>query len=200
MMIHCSYLGQLLLGSRNDRIFLGSAYDWFHDRVDCTFPCSARYVLSQSTPFVTSLYSIFLWKEFKGASKKTWTFEILMLLSLATSMVLLCLAKTKESIVCYQSFIRSHAFSFFRLSVCCDHRGCTYSHCTNDQLDFQSYKSATPCYIEGPLSSLINKTHELVERIMGTKFEEYEPIEALAQRVGTVLVGLWNRIAWICTT
>ena len=90
----CSGLGRLLLGSWNNRLFVGSACDWFYDCVECACPCSNRYVLSQSSPFVTSLYSIFLWKEFKGASKKTWTLEILMLMALASSMVLLCFAKS----------------------------------------------------------------------------------------------------------
>ncbi|OAO12487.1 sugar transport family protein [Blastocystis sp. ATCC 50177/Nand II] len=50
------------------------------------------YVLSQSTPFVSSLYAIFLWKEFRVASKKTWFLESCMLASLAVSVVFLCSA------------------------------------------------------------------------------------------------------------
>lgn len=56
------------------------------------FCVSRSYVLSQSTPFVSSLYAIFLWKEFRVASKKTWFLESCMLASLAVSVVFLCSA------------------------------------------------------------------------------------------------------------
>lgn len=52
-----------------------------------------RYVLSQSTPFIASMYAIFLWKEFKAASATTWILESCMLLSLAVSVVFLCMAR-----------------------------------------------------------------------------------------------------------
>lgn len=55
-------------------------------------PVSNSYVLSQSTPFISSLYAIFLWKEFRVASKKTWILESCMLLSLAVSVAFLCFA------------------------------------------------------------------------------------------------------------
>ena len=59
---------------------------------------SVAFVFGQSTPFVTSLYSIFYFKEFAHAGKKTWTWEILMLLSFSVSLGLMCCAQ--EWIVC----------------------------------------------------------------------------------------------------
>lgn len=50
-------------------------------------------MLSQSTPFIASMYAIFLWKEFKAASATTWVLESCMLLSLAVSVVFLCMAR-----------------------------------------------------------------------------------------------------------
>ena len=52
-----------------------------------------RYVIGQSAPFISSLYAIFYWKEFKEASRKTWLFELCMLGSLATSVIFLCFAQ-----------------------------------------------------------------------------------------------------------
>ena len=50
------------------------------------------YIFGQSTPFITSLYSIFYHREFRHAGAITWTYEILMLLSFATSLGLMCFA------------------------------------------------------------------------------------------------------------
>ena len=50
------------------------------------------YIFGQSTPFITSLYSIFYHREFRHAGAITWIYEILMLLSFATSLGLMCFA------------------------------------------------------------------------------------------------------------
>lgn len=50
------------------------------------------FILAQSSPFVSSLFSLFYWKELKHAGKKTWVLEISMLLLFATSVCSTCLA------------------------------------------------------------------------------------------------------------
>ena len=50
-------------------------------------------MIGQSAPFISSLYAIFYWKEFKKASRKTWFYEICMLSSLAISVIFLCFAQ-----------------------------------------------------------------------------------------------------------
>ena len=50
------------------------------------------YIFGQSTPFVTSLYSIFYMKEFTHAGKRTWTYEITMLVAFAISLGCMCFA------------------------------------------------------------------------------------------------------------
>lgn len=53
---------------------------------------AVAYIFGQSTPFVTSMYSIFYHKEFKHAGARTWTYEITMILLFATSLGLMCCA------------------------------------------------------------------------------------------------------------
>lgn len=92
--INSSILWRILLGFGIVRILLGRSADWICDRVECagrTWVC--RYVLGQSSPFISSLYAIFYWKEFKKASRKTWFYEICMLSSLAISVIFLCFAQ-----------------------------------------------------------------------------------------------------------
>ena len=81
---------------------------------------AVTYVFGQSTPFVTSLYSIFYFKEFANASKKTWFWEIVMLLSFAASLGFMCLAH--EWIVCfwhldYQLFVRITLHYYFKMKT-----------------------------------------------------------------------------------
>lgn len=88
-----SSLGRLLLGSGNVRVLSRSTVDRLCCRVRSRRRVRRRYVLSQSTPFISSLYAIFYWKEFKVASKRTWFYEWCMLVCLAVSAVLLCLSE-----------------------------------------------------------------------------------------------------------
>lgn len=95
-----SCLGRPLLGIGDIWLLPGSSEDWICYCV-CLFTLEGKiiitsYVLSQSTPFISSLYAIFLWKEFKIASKKTWMFESLMLITMAISVLFLCLAKSSN--------------------------------------------------------------------------------------------------------
>ena len=118
-----------------------------------------------------------------------------MLMALASSMVLLCLAKTKESTVCVQTSFHFHAFFLSsHFPPLCDHRRCAYSQLIGHQLGFQSNAPALPCDIKGPAESLVEKTHSIVEQIMETKFQEYTPLEALVQGVTTISVRLNNRV------
>ena len=59
------------------------------------------FILAQSSPFVSSLFSLFYWKELKHAGKKTWVLEISMLLLFAMSIGSTCLALSSS--VCLMS-------------------------------------------------------------------------------------------------
>ena len=92
--VESSALWRILLGFGIDWILSGRSADWIRDRVGCAGRISAcSYVIGQSAPFISSLYAIFYWKEFKKASRKTWFYEICMLSSLAISVIFLCFAQ-----------------------------------------------------------------------------------------------------------
>lgn len=72
------------------------------------------FILAQSSPFISSLYSLFYWKELKHAGKKTWALKISMLLLFAMSIGSTCLALS--FFVCFYTS-GEHIFHFIVFSM-----------------------------------------------------------------------------------